>query len=240
VAQTLNQKIKTYVLDRLESGEWQAGERIPSEADLCALFDASRMTVNRAVRELTEIGVLRRHQGRGTYVADPVATAPLFEIRSVKDEIKQRGQRHGCRVLCAKRVAMTESDVRRTGLEPGDQYFLKAVHFADGEPLQIEERYVSMTAAPGFIFQDFGAVTASEYLLQHVPYTDVIHTVQAIAACDEAGALLGLPIAAPCLRLTRKTLFDDRVITHVELTHPGTKFSLSGRFAGSVARSQVA
>lgn len=238
--QPLNQQIKVYILERIDSGEWNVGEKIPSESKLSALFKASRMTVNRAVKELTEAGRLERVQGLGTFVARFVATAPLFEIQSIRKEIESRGQEHTCKVLDVGRFTITDKDALHIGIDQGEQYYLEAVHYSDGEPLQYEKRRVNSAIAPAFINQDFTQITASEYLLRHVPYTDVRHTVEAVSADTEISEHLGLELGSPCLRLIRQTLSHEQVITHVELTHPGDKFSLSGLFKGSVAKSQVA
>lgn len=238
--QPLNQRIKEYIQEMIDSGRWQVGERIPSENELGKIFNASRMTVNRAVKELTELGRLSRVQGLGTYVARFVATAPLFEIQSIRKEIESRGKTYDCSVLAVETRDLCVEKSARTGIEPGEQYYLEVVHRADGQPLQLERRYVNSKIAPAFITQDFTETTGSDYLLRHVPYTEVRHRVEAISADGEVSAHLKLSMGDPCLRLTRQTLSHDRVITHVELIHPGDQFSLSGSFAGSTAKSQVA
>ncbi|MBT8334557.1 MAG: GntR family transcriptional regulator [Deltaproteobacteria bacterium] len=66
--QPLYHKIKTFIVEKIDRGEWQIGAKISSEAELVTHFGTSRMTVNRAVRELTAEGRLIRKQGQGTYV----------------------------------------------------------------------------------------------------------------------------------------------------------------------------
>ena len=48
------QRIKDYVLQQIHSGQWQEGDAIPSEAALAKQFNVARMTVNRALKELSE------------------------------------------------------------------------------------------------------------------------------------------------------------------------------------------
>ena len=119
------------------------------------------------------------------------------------------------------------------GLNPGiDAYYLEAVHTSDGRPLQLERRFVNPGLAPDFINQDYTVFTASEYLLKHIPFTEVEHTVDAIAAEAGIDRLLDLEPKTPCLRLTRRTLLNKAIITRVELIHPGDLFTLTGRFPG--------
>jgi GntR family histidine utilization transcriptional repressor len=65
------QEIKDYILQRIHIGEWKEGDQVPSENELAREFKVARMTVNRAVRELTAEQVLTRVQGAGTFGARP-------------------------------------------------------------------------------------------------------------------------------------------------------------------------
>ena len=236
----LNQRIKNFIQVEIDRGNWAVGDQIPSESELARKFNASRMTVNRAVKELTERGLLNRVQGLGTYVSPFVAKAPLFDVRRVREDIESSGKQHSCTILQLGRVQIFAEEALRTGISPGEAYYLEAIHSADGQPLQFEKRLVNSTIAPEFIDQDFTNITASEYLLRHIPYTEVIHTVDAIAMDDLTAGQLEHAVGTPCLRLTRKTLSNENIITHVELIHPGNTFKLTGTFAGSSAVSQVA
>ncbi|CDL36469.1 Histidine utilization repressor [Citrobacter freundii] len=69
-----------------------------------AQYGFSRMTINRALRELTDEGLLVRLQGVGTFVAEPKGQSALFEIRSIADEINARQHQHRCEVLTLERT----------------------------------------------------------------------------------------------------------------------------------------
>ena len=76
--------------------------------------------------------------------------------------------------------------------------------------------------------------------MNHIPFTEVEHTVDAIAADAEIERLLDLGLNTPCLRLTRRTLLNKAIITRVELIHPGDQFRLTGRFPGISLAMSVA
>ena len=109
------QKLKHFILRHITNGDWPARSRVPSENELTAKFGLSRMTVNRALRELTGAGVLTRVQGVGTFVAGPKAESAMFEVRNIREEIQSRGQTHSVQVLICETV---EAKIRSLGAQP--------------------------------------------------------------------------------------------------------------------------
>lgn len=96
--------VKQDICKKIADGVWQPHDRIPSEAELVAQYGFSRMTINRALRELTDEGWLVRLQGVGTFVAEPKGQSALFEVRSIAEEIAARRHQHRCEVLTLERV----------------------------------------------------------------------------------------------------------------------------------------
>ncbi len=82
------QRIKDWLVAEINNGRWKEGDMIPSEQALVREFGVSRMTVNRAVRELTAEQILTRKQGAGTWVAAQKIHATLLEIKSIADEVR--------------------------------------------------------------------------------------------------------------------------------------------------------
>jgi GntR family histidine utilization transcriptional repressor len=238
---SLNRRIKEFLMARILSGEWREGDRIPTERELCAQFGASRMTVNRAVRELTEMGYLVRSRGSGTFVARVARNATMLEVRSIRQEIEAQGGQHGARVLAVGPVPADAALARAFGCPPGTTLAYLACLHSDGDtPIQLERRHVSLAHVPQFLAQDFTNITASDYLLAQMRFTDAEHVIAAIAANAEVAALLSVARGAPCLQLTRRTWLGDSLITQADLIHPGDEFRLTGhlpmpgRPAGSV------
>ena len=117
-------KIKNYVLAQIQNGVWQEGDLIPTEMALCEQFSVSRMTINRALRELTADQLLIRIKGSGTYVAQPKFQSTLIEIRSIAQDIRERGHRHTSRVLSLDSITASASQSQRFGIAPGQPSFI--------------------------------------------------------------------------------------------------------------------
>ena len=93
-------QVKDYILERIGSGKWPPDQRIPSENQLVKRLGVSRMTVNRALRELSAEGRLVRIQGVCSFVAHPRPLTTLFEIISIDKEIRSWGGDHRATIIC--------------------------------------------------------------------------------------------------------------------------------------------
>src|SRR3546814_16463055 len=88
----LYQHVREYISSKIGTKEWQPGDRVPSEQELVNLFGISRMTVNRALRELAEQGMVVRIAGVGTFVAEEKSKSTLLQIANLAGDLRQRGQ----------------------------------------------------------------------------------------------------------------------------------------------------
>ena len=227
----LYQQVKDYIAREIQSGAWRPGDRVPSEQELVTRFAVSRMTVNRALRELAEQGRVVRVAGVGTFVAEQRPQSTLLSVVNLEDEIRMRGHEYACDVVTVERVSATIEVAAALELRTGESvYHSVCVHREDGVPVQLEDRYVNPRVAPDFINQDFSAIKPGEYLLRHVPYDQVEHVVDAISATPAQTALLDMPLTQPCLMLTRRTWTNSVPVTFVRCLHPGNRYRLGSRF----------
>ncbi len=227
----LYQAIKNYVIDHIDSGQWAPGTRIPSEAEIVRHLGASRMTVNRAIRELYAEGRVTRIQGVGTFVAPPRPQTTLLDIRSIRDEIAGRGGDHGCRVISMGAERAPERLAGALEIAVGAPVFhIVLVHAENGRPIQIEDRHVNAAVAPAFLEQDFTRATPSDYLLGFLPVTEIEHTITSRLPNDRERELLRIAATEPCLELDRRSWSGRRVVTRVRLLNRGAEYSVGGRF----------
>lgn len=222
--------LKDIIASQVRSGRWSAGEIIPSENELVAALGISRMTVNRAIRELTGEGLLTRIQGIGTFVSDTKSTSSLFEVRNIADEVTERGHQHSTDIVLMG-VEYRKDSVQHFDIEFGKSAFHSVlVHYDNGRPIQLEDRYVNREAIPQYIEQDFTQTTPNTYLTDKAPLTRGEHVVEAVLPTSEQAELLGISPADPCLRLSRKTWSGTTLISAAVLLHPGSSSRLEGTF----------
>ena len=230
-AMPMYQSIKEYIGRKIDTGELQTGSRIPSESQLGALFKTSRMTVNRALRELTTEGRLIRKQGRGSFVAPQRTLSALFEVRSIAEEIKAWGGKYSCHIHLLGEEKIPPGLAEAMHLEPYRSiYHSVMVHMDGNTPLQLADRYVNPAVAPQYLQQDFSRITPNEYLLSIAPISRVEHTVEALIPEAWIRELLKINEAEPCLALGRRTWVADTIATRSTFYYPGSRYRLSGRF----------
>lgn len=225
------QMIKDYLLEEIGAGRWKENDLIPSEQALAKQFGVSRMTVNRAVRELTAGQVLTRRQGSGTYVAGQKYQSTLVEIRNIADEVRARGHAHRSAPHQLERARMPDALAKQFGLAAGALLFHSViVHFEDDTPIQVEDRWVNPALAPDYLEQDFSQATPNAYLMAAAPLQSADYRIEAVAAPRAVAAMLGIDPQQPCLVLHRKTCSNGQVASVATMWHPGHRY----QFAGSV------
>ncbi|GAB2643357.1 MULTISPECIES: UTRA domain-containing protein [Psychrobacter] len=237
------QRIKNAILDNIHSGKWQAGSAISTEMALATEFGVSRMTVNRALKELSEERVLERRQGSGTFVAQQKFNHTFVEVRNIAEDLKSANRDYEAKVVSKRAVtaAMLDDELRRkfgidematvTHTDASDTpvlYEVKIIHVADGQPIQFEERWVDAKKVPHFIDQDFTVVNTSDYLVAKIPLESGSYTIRALAAPNEVADALQIAPQSPTLVLRRQTYSAGQVVTFVKMWHAGDRYQFSG------------
>ena len=229
--QALYQQSKSYLQSKVLSGEWKPGDMIPSENRLVSDLSMSRMTVNRALRELAAEGVLTRIAGVGTFVATEKPQSNLLMIANIGDEIRQRGHHYRCEVISISREAASMALAAAIGLPTGHSVFhVVCVHYEEDTAVQLEDRYVNPEMVPEFLNQTFNeALPPSLYLLKNVPVEEMEHIVDATLPSADEARLLAITEQTPCLVLMRRTWTSNKTVTYVRFLHPSSRYRLGSR-----------
>ncbi len=230
IAAPLYEKVKHYVLEKIDTGEWSTKDRLPGEPELSRALGISRMTVNRALRELAKDQVLDRIPGVGTFVSPAKPVAAVVTIHNIADDIRARGEAYSCKVIDLSTVEPPREVRVGMGLRPNKKVSRAIiVHAADGLAVQLERRWVLADFAPAFLKQDFTKTTTTEYLYSIMPPTDAEHVIEAVMPDPETARRLKISRDEPCLVVTRRTWVGEKLTSYMRLHHPGSHFSVAGR-----------
>lgn len=83
----LYSQLKNLIIDKIEKGEYPEDSKIPSEQELCDLYNISRPTVRQAITELTNNGYLYKEKGKGTFVAPSKSRIDIKNYSGFTDSI---------------------------------------------------------------------------------------------------------------------------------------------------------
>ena len=220
-------EVKARMLARVRDRVYAPGTLIPAEAALAEEFGCARATVNRALRELAEAGIVERRRKAGTrVVAEPIREATV-EIPLIRRQLERRGQAYRYVVLERRLCVPAESARARLELEPGrEALHVRCLHFADGAPYQYEDRWINVAAAPGALREKFETVSPNEWLVRELPFSDAEHVFRAVNANEAEADVLGVTSGDALFAVERRTRLGEEIITWVRLLHPGTTFRM--------------
>jgi GntR family histidine utilization transcriptional repressor len=231
VAKPRYQQLKDLIIGRISAGDLRPSDRVPSENELVEAMNVSRMTANRALRELNHEGYVDRIAGRGTFVSDFRAQSHLLEVQNIADEIGSRGHTHSSVVVRQSCQHARGEIARALHVEQGtDVFHLMLVHCENGSPIQVEDRHVLAKFAPECLQQDFAAITPSAYLTSIAPLQEAEQIVRAAMPNAAVRQQLDIPEGEPALVVIRRTWSKGRPVTFARLHHPGSRYELTGHY----------
>jgi GntR family transcriptional regulator, histidine utilization repressor len=217
---TTFREVKTEILRRITEGPWGPGTLLPGEVELAEEFGCSRTTINRAMREVSDLGLLDRKRKAGTRVRMAPLRAARFEIPIVRVEIETAGATY--------RYALVRRDVSpppewlraRLNMKEGTLVLhLVCLHSANGQPYQLEDRWINAAALPQALDQDFSRIGPNEWLIATVPFSEVEISILAAEAKGDVVDHLGFRPGEPVFCVERTTWWQGDAITHVTLSH---------------------
>lgn len=150
-------QLKEILLSYIQKNHMNAGDSIPTEVELCQIFNISRPTVRQAINELEREGYLKKIKGKGTFIAEPkIDQEYTHRIISFNDEMRQKGLVPKTEVLKQRYKASDEQVAKKLGLPVGDEVFhLRRLRYTNDEPIVFLDSFIPVKLCPGIIEVDF-------------------------------------------------------------------------------------
>jgi len=231
---SLHQRILSDISEKILSGAWAPGHRIPFEHELTEEYNCSRMTVNKALSQLAKAGLIERRRRSGSFVRRPQSQAAVLEIHDIRIEVEALGLPYRYeRVTRDKRRGSAQD---RSLLEldiAGPVLALECGHFAGKRPFAHEQRLINLVAVPEAAEEEFLAIAPGPWLIGRVPWSAAEHRIRAIAADRHIAKALDIAAGAPCLVVERRTWSAEHPVTHVRFTYAAESHTLVARFTPS-------
>tara|TARA_R110002095_G_scaffold135571_1_gene117541 strand:+ start:284 stop:982 length:699 start_codon:yes stop_codon:yes gene_type:complete len=219
--------VKAEILRRIRAGEWAPGALLPGEVELATEFGCARATVNRALRELAEDGVIDRRRKAGTRVKLVRARHAKFTIPLVRAEVEATGAAYRYTLITRDICPPPDWLAAQLGLKARARMLhVTCMHFANNAPFQYEDRWINIAAVPGVEAAELEQISPNEWLVDAVPFTDVDLSFSAIAASETLARYLHCQPATPLFQAERTTWLDGMPVTHAVLSFaPGYRMT---------------
>lgn len=212
--------IKADIIRRIAGDEWPPGCRLPNEIDLARSYGTARATVNRAMAELVDDGIVERRRKAGTFVRATPLRQVRLTIPIVRNEIEEKGSAYRYCLLQSRIQTIPEWLRARLSLPAAVEVRrLRCLHLSDGLPYQLEDRWINLAATPSARDVSFDSVGPSEWLIRQVPFSDVEISFSATPADPDDAESLGCVTGDALFRIERQTYWEKQPITFVRLLY---------------------
>lgn len=199
--------------NKIESGKWPLHTLIPSETELCKKYGVSRGTVRQAIIELMRDGLVRRKQGRGTFVAKLGIIQPVSRFYSFSQDMEEKGLEPSLRII--KNEIIYPDKVIRKALELGEEkkvYKIIRVRLASGEPLLLDISYLIEELFPGLEKEDLIAAPLYDLVMKKykVKISRAREVFEPILIGKTEARRLNIPVGSLALSVERTVYAGNR------------------------------
>ena len=202
---------------KIENSEWPLGSQIPTEEDLCTMFNVSRATVRTAVLDLVRQGYLKRQQGKGTFIARNSVSEGLTMLTNFRELLFEEGLPYTTTVL-ARTVMMPIDDMDSKLDISKDKHiiYIKRMRHIDNEPVLLQESYVPYHICPLLLEEDMEHQSLFDLFEKKygIKITKVKTYLEITFLKNEESRLMGLPESAAAILLNQYFYSGETLIMY--------------------------
>jgi GntR family transcriptional regulator, histidine utilization repressor len=211
------QQVRTLIHHRILDATYGPGDKLPRDVDLARDLGCARATVQRAMRDLSDAGVIERRRKGGTHVRpDPVTRATL-DIPVIRQEVEQSGHAYGYRLISSGLAQTPRHVIDNFALDGACKMLrVQALHLSDRRPYLYEDRWISTQTVPEIASVDLARESANEWLVRNRPYSHGIVQFYATRAGNDFARHLQTAADAALFVVERTTWIKDAPITTVQ------------------------
>lgn len=221
-------QLKEIIRSHIDNGDWAVGAQIPSEPELCEMYDISRTVVRQALKELTYEGLLVREKGRGTFVSEPKISEGLIqELTGFYEDMLERGMQPISRVLKQQVVPANQKVATSLNLPPGTPVVeIERLRFIQNEPFVLVTTYLPYSLCPTLAETDLRQQSLYRFIEEQYDLfiTRGRRTIEAVPAKEYEAQLLQVEKGAPLILLDSVSFLEDgRPVEYYHALHRGDR-----------------
>ncbi|AXC11889.1 Transcriptional regulator, GntR family [Acidisarcina polymorpha] len=228
-------KVEEVIASEIARGHLKPADRLPSEDELVARFQVSRITVRRAIQNLIARGVVEIRRGHGTFVLAPRITQELTQLTGFVEDMDTHGRTASASVLSQGIVAANETVARQLRISTGTRVTrIERVRFADSIPLSFDETFLPLAIGQKVVRHDLRTNPIFTLLEKKygLPLTDAEYRLEAVAASAYIAKALGIPKGSPIFRIERTSFTNgNEPVDYEMLSYRGDLIQFVTRLA---------
>lgn len=206
-------QVKRDLQEQIERGEWEPGDQLPGEMELCRLYDVSRTVIRQALTDMVHEGLVVRRKGRGTFVAEPKIRESLVQrLTGFYQDMAERGHEPISDVLKQEVVPAAPSVANQLEIEPQTPVIeIERLRYIQDEPIVLVTTYLPEALCPDLVQADLTEQSLYAYLEDHYGLVIVSgrRTLQAVPANEYEADHLEVPRGAPLILLDSVSYLED-------------------------------
>jgi len=228
-------QLENLLREKILSGTFAAGGRLPTESELIQQYGISRITVRQALTSLADEGLIERRQGRGTFVAERRTPRRRFEgtihLTGSLDELIAMAQDTPVKVLEMNRIEADPHEAELLGIEPGEPIFrFKRLRLREGTPYSVIVNYFPAEIGARFTREELSSGSISRILETKfgLRLSEARQQITATLADPHIAGLLEIPVGSALLSIERSVYTDTgRLVEFVRVLYRTDLYSYS-------------
>ncbi|MDR2078334.1 MAG: GntR family transcriptional regulator [Treponema sp.] len=209
-AKPLYAQLKTIIKEKIETGEWQSNEMIPSENELASSYGISRMTARSVITQLVAEGILYRVQGKGTFVCEDKIEMASLSYAGIRSQLEKKGYNVETRLLDVQQIPAKGSTAQHLGVAPGTMlYEIRRIRIANKIPISYHHSFIPLNICRGLEKYDLQNEQLCDIMSTHygLRRTYSVETLESYLADDQKAEILGIGYGFPLI-LLQDVIFD--------------------------------
>lgn len=228
----LHAQLKAFLVERITSGYYAPGSRIPSERELCDEFNISRTTVRETIRQMEKDGLILKVAARGMFVAEPKHEVDIrVSLDGYTSDLKRQGLAPSSKLISINVIPkVDESIAKKMQLAPGDEVVkIVRIRLINNSPLALHTAFLNYKLCPNILNHNLTQESLFQILITEnkLQLTHAEEKFYAALANPEENHYLNLNYPAAVLRTERITFIDTgEIIEYAIASYAGETYRM--------------
>ncbi len=206
-------QVKDVIREYIRSGVWQHNDQLPSEAEMCDMFEVSRTVIRQALQDMIHEGLVIRRKGKGSYVAPAKISEQLVQkLTGFYQDMVAQGYHPVTHVLKQHVIPASRPVADHLKIEVGTPVIeIIRLRFVENIPIVLVTSYITQSLCPDLVNDDLTNQSLYDLLEKH--YGLYIargrRIVQSVPASEQEMELMDVSKGAPMFLLESTSYLSD-------------------------------